>query len=357
MAKKRVCRGGVCSLQNLPAKKSAKKKKAPISALNRASNKPMNALNGGLNSAINPANVQASLSPLNMQPQQQNPLNYIGGQPEQFIPYETSPVNVPLSQDQNNQPQQGAYNPQSYLQGPLQGLVQGGWYSPYNQQQQYMPQQYVPQQNIAAPSISVPSPTAQSTAIPGGQVLHPNAKQRGAVGRTIKGTKPQTYNTPLYTQYQNDVMNQLARYGLQGLMQEGQQQYDPTYLNRFDFAPIGNQELERFYTQTVPSLAERFTALGDGQRSSAFQGSLAQAGRGLGNDLAAQQQQYNLTQQQLAQQQNQFQQGLGLQRQGLYASILNAGLQPQFQTSFMPGKNGILPGVTSAAGSVLKRFL
>jgi len=54
--------------------------------------------------------------------------------------------------------------------------------------------------------------------------------------------------------------------------------------------PIGQQAVQRFNTQTVPSLAERFSSLGSGsQRSSAFRGALENAGQGLQQDLSAQQ--------------------------------------------------------------------
>ena len=55
--------------------------------------------------------------------------------------------------------------------------------------------------------------------------------------------------------------------------------------------PIGQQAVNRFNTETIPSLAERFTAMGAGapHQSSAFQGALGRAGAQLNTDLAAQQ--------------------------------------------------------------------
>lgn len=51
--------------------------------------------------------------------------------------------------------------------------------------------------------------------------------------------------------------------------------------------PQSQNALNRFNTQTVPSLAERFTSLGAGsQGSSAFTGALGQAGSGLQQELA-----------------------------------------------------------------------
>ena len=307
MAKKK-CKGGVCALNNMP--KSTTSRPAISSATNALpaqpiypANTPYQAVKGigqGVPQQYNPvASLQQQMAPL--QGQQQNMVN-------------------PIAQQLQQLPQQ-QYNQQGQLQGPLQGLAQGGWYNPYAQQQ------------VANPAL--PIPTAQNVAIPQGQVFHPNQKQRGAVGRFFKGTKPQVYNNPLYTDYQNDVLNYITQMGLSGI--------EDLQNNQFDFAPIGNQELERFYTQTIPSLAERFTALGGGQRSSAFQGALGQAGRFLGNDLAAQQQQYGLQQQGM--------------NQNLYSNLLNMGLRPQFESNLQPGKGGALGGVVQGGVNLLRSFI
>jgi hypothetical protein len=60
------------------------------------------------------------------------------------------------------------------------------------------------------------------------------------------------------------------------------------------FEPIAQQAQNQFQTQTVPGLAERFTAMGGGQRSSAFQNALGSAGSGLQQNLAAMGSQYGL---------------------------------------------------------------
>lgn len=86
------------------------------------------------------------------------------------------------------------------------------------------------------------------------------------------------------------------------------------------FEPIEQQELQRFQQQTVPSLAERFTAMGSGgQSSSAFQNALSQGGQDLGTQLAALKANY------------------GLQRQSQLQQLLGLGLQPRFETAFMMG--------------------
>lgn len=78
-----------------------------------------------------------------------------------------------------------------------------------------------------------------------------------------------------------------------------QQQFQNTSLNQAlgilngqgGLNPIGQQAVNRFHSQTIPSIAERFTAMGTGgsQGSSAFQGALGQAAGGLEQDLSAQQ--------------------------------------------------------------------
>lgn len=62
------------------------------------------------------------------------------------------------------------------------------------------------------------------------------------------------------------------------------------------FAPIEEQARNQFQQQTIPSLAERFTSMGNSQRSSAFQGALGQAGAGLETGLAALKSQYGMNQ-------------------------------------------------------------
>jgi hypothetical protein len=57
--------------------------------------------------------------------------------------------------------------------------------------------------------------------------------------------------------------------------------------NPSGFAPIEQQARQQFQTQTVPSLAERFTAMGGGQNSSAFQGALGAHSAQLETGLAA----------------------------------------------------------------------
>lgn len=116
-------------------------------------------------------------------------------------------------------------------------------------------------------------------------------------GSFLFGKKARTQQFSPYSKDIQGLLNSNLMQGLQGM-------------NRFDFAPIEQAARTQFNTQTVPSLAERFTSMGDGaQRSSAFQGALGQAGAGLEEQLAAMKQNYNL------QQQNQLMNMLGMSRQ------------------------------------------
>jgi hypothetical protein len=107
--------------------------------------------------------------------------------------------------------------------------------------------------------------------------------------------------------------------------------------NAFNFAPISQKARTNFKTQTVPSLAERFTALG-GQNSSAFQGALGQAGSGLEESLAALESKYGLAQQ-------------GNQQQLLLA-LLSLALQPQFESAYTPSQPGLIQGAAGALGGL-----
>lgn len=170
----------------------------------------------------------------------------------------------------------------------------------------------------------------------------PNGVMQPTVQR-LGGTKDRlgsVITSPLYDQSQNNLLNQLAQLaqgqlnragGALGTGQGGQnnwQQY-------FNFAPIEQQARTQFNTQTIPSLAERFTAMGGegGQRSSAFQGALGRAGSDLEQGLAALKAQYALPQAQLAQNQQQLgqnQQGINL---NLLQTLLSGGLTRKFDLS------------------------
>lgn len=132
------------------------------------------------------------------------------------------------------------------------------------------------------------------------------------------GTPGRQEQLPTRTPGQVNIMEQLGQMGLSGLQQGG-----------FDFAPIESQAKERFMQQTIPTIAERFTGMG-GRHSSAFRQALGQAGAGLDTNLAAMRGQH------------------GLQQQGQLMQMLGLGLQPQFESLYVPKSPGL--GATAAGG-------
>lgn len=113
-----------------------------------------------------------------------------------------------------------------------------------------------------------------------------------------------------YSPQSQGILNQLGPMALQGIQQNS------------NIEPILQRARSQFNTQTIPGLAERFTSLGGGQRSSAFQGAIGQASTGLEEGLAS----------------------LGIQHQQsllpFLAQLLGMGLQPQYdviQTAREPG--------------------
>lgn len=111
------------------------------------------------------------------------------------------------------------------------------------------------------------------------------------IGKYFMGSHPKTTQLSPYTPQVQQLLQQNLTRGLGGMSQ-----------GQFDFAPIEQQARKNFSEKTIPSIAERFTSMGDGaQRSSEFLGTLGQAGAGLESDLAVQKQNYGLQQQQLLQ--------------------------------------------------------
>lgn len=124
---------------------------------------------------------------------------------------------------------------------------------------------------------------------------------------------------PRYTPQQQNVLNSLLQRGLSGIESSS-------------FEPIEQRARQQFQTQTIPSLAERFTSAGGGQRSSAFQGALGQAGADLESQLAAYRSQFG-------------------NQQGL--QLLGLGLQPQFENILQPENQGFLSSLLGSAGQGL----
>jgi len=142
------------------------------------------------------------------------------------------------------------------------------------------------------------------------------------------GSAAQTQQLPLYNQEQMGALSQILQQALSGIKNP-----------QAGFEPIAQQARTQFQTNTIPSLAERFTALGGGQRSSAFQGALGQAASGLEQGLAAQGAQY------------------GLQNQGLLQNLLGMGLQRPFENIYQPRQPGFLENLGSTAAQGFRQGL
>jgi len=105
----------------------------------------------------------------------------------------------------------------------------------------------------------------------------PNLPKPPPIG-TLPAAPQLNYNLPGY----QNPQAQPPGYGkLENLFRSGE-----------GFSPIEDQARRQFTTKTIPSLAERFTALGGGQRSSAFPGALGSAASELESNLASLRAQY-----------------------------------------------------------------
>lgn len=145
---------------------------------------------------------------------------------------------------------------------------------------------------------------------------------------SLFGHKPRAVKQDIYTPQQSSAMNELLQMALSGLKGTD-----------FGFEPIAQQARSSFFGDTVPTLAERFTSMGQGsQGSSGFQGALGRAGAGMEEQLAGMGSQYNL----------QRQQGL--------MSLLSPGLSPQYNTMMMPQQQGLLGQGLGLAGQASKLF-
>lgn len=133
-----------------------------------------------------------------------------------------------------------------------------------------------------------------------------------------------------FSQPQNALQNQLISQVSGSLANQGK--------NRFDFGPVAAEARNRFNTETIPSIAERFTAMGSGgsQRGSAFQGALGSAGAGLERGLASLQSQYGLQQQALDNNQ--------------LSALLGMAFQSPHENIYQEGQGGFLHGLSGGAG-------
>ena len=127
-----------------------------------------------------------------------------------------------------------------------------------------------------------------------------------------------------FTPQQISVLQQLLGQGMQGLQNPYQ-----------GFEPIAQRAMSQFQQQTVPSLAERFTSMGQNKISSpAFASQMGQAGAGLSEGLAALQSQY------------------GMQNRSQMMDMLGMGLTPQFENIQMNAQPGMLQQALPTMGKL-----
>lgn len=112
--------------------------------------------------------------------------------------------------------------------------------------------------------------------------------------------------------------------------------------NTPQFAPLAQQAMTNFNQQTVPSIAERFTRMG-ARGSSAFAQNLGAAGANLQENLAAQEQLFN-----------ERQQG---RNDNLLGMLLNAGLQPSFENIYTPAQPGFATNIAPHVGTGINQLI
>jgi hypothetical protein len=152
----------------------------------------------------------------------------------------------------------------------------------------------------------------------------------------FNGTPARTEQLPLLSTSQQQLQNQSIQQLLNLLQGKGGTE---------GFNPIEQRARNQFATQTVPSIAERFSALGGqgGQRSSAFKGALGSAASGLESDLAAQRSMYG---------QNQLQNLLPFAGRSSFENIIHER-QPGFGEQLGQGVSGGLGGLLPLLGLLL----
>jgi len=151
--------------------------------------------------------------------------------------------------------------------------------------------------------------------------------------RSLFNDRPKMFVSPRFTTNQQEMINQIIQQAQRGL----QDPYE-------GFQPLIDEAMSNFYTKTVPTIAERFTSMGQGaQRSSAFQAALAEGGGDLNRSLLAEKARY------------------GLQNKTVLSNLLGIGMQPSYEASYMPGgpdaAGRTISNVGGIAASLLGKYL
>lgn len=205
-------------------------------------------------------------------------------------------------------------------------------------------------------------------------------------GSSLAGTPGQSKQLPTRNPQQLGIMSNLANLGASGIggqldqrsliperrLRQGfksmlDQPFAPS--ENLSFDPIEQRARQQFQEQTIPSIAQRFTNMGQGAQSTgAFRNALGRAGSDLESQLAALRSQYGL---QVASQQNKEQAlrqnllgtllGGAFQQRGqqsnLLQNLLSLGLQSPYENIYIPRSPGFgeqaLSGVSQGLGSLL----
>ena len=134
---------------------------------------------------------------------------------------------------------------------------------------------------------------------------------RGNVGETLFGKEGQTKTFQRFTPEQQKLQNQAISNLMAGLQPGGQ----------LDFGPIAQRARSQFSQQAIPTIAERFSSLGQNALSSpALYSQLGGSAANLEEALAAQQ---------------------GAFQQRNMMGLLGLAGQPSFETAYMPRQRGL----------------
>jgi len=138
----------------------------------------------------------------------------------------------------------------------------------------------------------------------------------------LTGSPTRQGEIPYYTPEQESALNDLLNMGMSGLRNLS-----------FDFSPYENIARTKFREETIPSLAERFSAL-NAQGSSSFKSALGRAASDLESQLAQMRSEY------------------GLRSLPLLQNMVTMGLARRSTPYYEAGQPGFIQGVLSQPGTL-----
>lgn len=173
----------------------------------------------------------------------------------------------------------------------------------------------------------------------GGYLAGRKSGRGGGGGNAFTGTEGGVMQSPLLSPQQQAFQNQLI-----GHAQSQLQNFNDPNARYAGFEPIEQVAKNNFYSETLPTLAERFTALGDSaQNSSAYQNQVLNYGKDFDLGLAALRSQYG--------QQNQGNQ-LDLLR-----TLLGGSMGQNFENSYMKSQPGFGENALSSLLQIAPTFV